>query len=162
MPGALLGSDYLFEAILLPFLALSLAGVGLNLLTGYTGQVSLGSAAFLAIGAYAAFNLNLRAPGLPLPITIALAGFAAAADRRRFRAAEPAAAGFLSRGLDARRAVLRAMGAHQISLVLQQLQFRRDRRARHSKSPGYAFASPLGRYYFTLTVVALLTASPGA
>lgn len=44
----LIGSSYLFEAILLPFLALSLAGVGLNILTGYAGQVSLGSAAFMA------------------------------------------------------------------------------------------------------------------
>ena len=74
----LLNSDYLFEAILLPFLALSLAGVGLNVLTGYTGQVSLGSAAFMAIGAYAAFNINLRIAGVPLPVTILAAGVIAA------------------------------------------------------------------------------------
>ena len=43
----IVGSSYLFEAILTPFLALSLAAVGLNLLTGYAGQVSLGSAAFM-------------------------------------------------------------------------------------------------------------------
>ncbi|RWD50691.1 MAG: branched-chain amino acid ABC transporter permease, partial [Mesorhizobium sp.] len=52
----LIGNSYLFEAILLPFLALSLAGVGLNILTGYAGQVSLGSAAFMAAGAFAAYN----------------------------------------------------------------------------------------------------------
>ena len=74
----LLNSDYLFEAILLPFLALSLAGVGLNVLTGYTGQLSLGSAAFMAIGAYAAFNINLRIAGVPLPVTILAAGVIAA------------------------------------------------------------------------------------
>src|SRR5580704_16722749 len=74
----LLGSDYLFEAILLPFLALSLAGVGLNLLTGYSGQVSLGSAAFLAVGAYSAFNLNLRVHGLPLIVSIIISGVLAA------------------------------------------------------------------------------------
>ena len=62
----LLGSNYLFEAILTPFLALSLAAVGLNILTGYAGQVSLGSAAFMAVGAFAAYNFNLRVPGLPL------------------------------------------------------------------------------------------------
>ena len=73
------GSSYMIEAILLPFLALSLAGVGPNVLTGYTGQVTLGSSAFLAIGAYAAFNLNLRVSGLPLPVSIALAGIVAAA-----------------------------------------------------------------------------------
>lgn len=74
----LIASDYLFEAILLPFLALSLAGLGLNILTGYAGQVSLGSAAFMAVGAFAAFNFNLRADGLPLIVSMVLAGLAAA------------------------------------------------------------------------------------
>ncbi|AWI58404.1 branched-chain amino acid ABC transporter permease [Sinorhizobium fredii] len=73
------GTSYLFEAILLPFLALSLAGVGLNLLTGYAGQVSLGSAAFMAVGAFAAYNFNLRVDGLPLVASIVLAGFSSAA-----------------------------------------------------------------------------------
>jgi len=63
----------------LPFLALSLAALGVNVLTGYTGQVSLGSAAFLAIGAFGAYNLDLRIPGLPLLVTIVAAGLIAAA-----------------------------------------------------------------------------------
>lgn len=75
----LVGSDYLFDAILTPFLALALAGVGLNILTGYAGQVSLGSAAFMAAGAFAAYNFNLRVPGLPLPASIVMGGLAAAA-----------------------------------------------------------------------------------
>ena len=75
----LAGSDYLINAILLPFLALSLAGLGLNLLTGYGGQVSLGSAAFMAVGAFAAYNLDLRIDGLPLPLTMVLAAATAAA-----------------------------------------------------------------------------------
>ena len=54
----LVGPDYLFEAILLPFLALSLAAVGLNILTGYAGQLSLGTAAFMAVGAFAAYNFE--------------------------------------------------------------------------------------------------------
>lgn len=70
----LVATGYLFEAILTPFLALALAGLGLNLLTGYAGLLSLGSAAFMAVGAYAAFNLSLRLPGLPLPVTILFAG----------------------------------------------------------------------------------------
>lgn len=74
----LTASSYLLEAILLPFLALSLAAVGLNLLTGYCGQLSLGSAAFMAVGAFAAYNINLRI-GLPLPLTIILSGLTAAA-----------------------------------------------------------------------------------
>ncbi|TIV30380.1 MAG: branched-chain amino acid ABC transporter permease, partial [Mesorhizobium sp.] len=75
----LFGGSYLFEAILLPFLALSLAGVGLNILTGYAGQVSLGSAAFMAAGAFAAYKFNLRVEGLPLVASIILAGLVAAA-----------------------------------------------------------------------------------
>src|SRR4051794_11829758 len=62
----LVGPDYLFDAILLPFLALSLAAVGLNILTGYAGQLSLGTAAFMAVGAFASYNFVLRVPGLPV------------------------------------------------------------------------------------------------
>jgi branched-chain amino acid transport system permease protein len=72
-------SNYVIEAVLLPFLALSLAAVGLNLLTGYTGQVSLGSAAFMAVGAFAAFNFEYRLDWLPLPVSILLAGLTTAA-----------------------------------------------------------------------------------
>ena len=74
----LLHSDYLFDAILTPFLAISLAALGLNLLTGYAGQVSLGSAAFMAVGAFAAYNFLLRIPGLPLLAGFVLAGLTAA------------------------------------------------------------------------------------
>lgn len=70
---------YAIEAIMLPFLALALAGVGLNLLTGYGGQVSLGSAAFMAVGAFAAYNLMFRVPGLSLPVVIVLAALITAA-----------------------------------------------------------------------------------
>ncbi|WP_255989503.1 branched-chain amino acid ABC transporter permease [Chitinolyticbacter albus] len=76
-----IGSDYWLNAILTPFLVLSLAGLGLNLLTGYAGQLSLGSAAFMAVGAFATYNLELRVPGLPLLGSIVLGGvFAAAAS----------------------------------------------------------------------------------
>ena len=74
-----LDNTYLLEAILTPFLALSLAAVGLNLLTGYAGQLSLGTAAFMAAGAFAAYNFNLRLPGLPLTISLLLAGACAGA-----------------------------------------------------------------------------------
>lgn len=73
-----LGNDYWFSAILIPFLVLSLAGLGLNLLTGYAGQLSLGSAAFMAVGAFATYNLELRVAGLPLLFSIALGGLTAA------------------------------------------------------------------------------------
>lgn len=71
-------SDYWLSAILIPFLVLSLGGLGLNLLTGYAGQLSVGSAAFMAVGAFATYNFALRIPGLPLPAAIALGGGVAA------------------------------------------------------------------------------------
>jgi branched-chain amino acid transport system permease protein len=75
----LAASDYLFTAILIPFLILSLAAIGLNILVGYCGQLSLGTGGFMAVGAYAAYNLCLRIEWLPLPIAILLAGLFAAA-----------------------------------------------------------------------------------
>src|SRR4029079_17091508 len=56
----------------------TLATIGLNLLTGYCGQVSLGTGAFMAIGAYAAYNLVLRVPGINLLLAFAMAGAIAA------------------------------------------------------------------------------------
>ncbi|HLS87505.1 MAG TPA: branched-chain amino acid ABC transporter permease, partial [Burkholderiales bacterium] len=47
----LLASDYLFLSMLIPFLILALAAIGLNLLVGYCGQISIGHAAFMAVGA---------------------------------------------------------------------------------------------------------------
>lgn len=73
------GTEYLFDAILTPFLALSLAALGLNILAGYAGQVSLGSSAFMAVGAYAAYNLILRVPALPMLLDLLLAGIVTAA-----------------------------------------------------------------------------------
>jgi branched-chain amino acid transport system permease protein len=74
----LLASEYWFSAILIPFLVFSLATLGLNLLTGYCGQLSLGSAAFMAVGAYAAYNFQLRVDGVPLVLSFLLAGACAA------------------------------------------------------------------------------------
>jgi branched-chain amino acid transport system permease protein len=51
-----IGNDYWFNAILIPFLVLALAGLGLNVLTGYAGQPSLGSGALMSIGAFASYN----------------------------------------------------------------------------------------------------------
>src|SRR5258705_527412 len=72
------GHDYIFKAILIPFLILSLAAIGLNILVGYCGQISLGAGAFMAVGAYSAYNFALRIPELPLVISILLGGGVAA------------------------------------------------------------------------------------
>ena len=74
-----LASEYWFSAILMPFLVLSLAALGLNILTGYAGQLSLGSAAFMAVGAYAAYNFQLRIDGMPILLSFLGGGLAAAA-----------------------------------------------------------------------------------
>jgi branched-chain amino acid transport system permease protein len=74
----LVGTDYWFSAILIPFLILSLAALGLNILTGYAGQLSLGSAAFMAVGAFAAFNFAVRLPEIPILVDFVLAGLVAA------------------------------------------------------------------------------------
>lgn len=72
-------SDYLFLSLIIPFLILTLAAIGLNLLVGYCGQISIGHAAFMAVGAYAAYNLVLRVPALNFLVVLVLAGLIAAA-----------------------------------------------------------------------------------
>src|SRR5438105_15757450 len=62
----LTASGYMFRAILIPFLILSLAALGVNILVGYCGQISLGSGAFMAIGAYSAYKFGT---GVHLPLT---------------------------------------------------------------------------------------------
>ena len=76
----LFASQYLYTEILIPFLILSLAAIGLNILVGYCGQVSLGTGGFMAVGAYAAYNLWLRVPELNnLVIVFLFGGLMAAA-----------------------------------------------------------------------------------
>jgi branched-chain amino acid transport system permease protein len=70
----LVADEYLFRAILIPFLILSLAALGLNILVGYCGQISLGTGAFMAVGAYAAYNFMARIEGMPLILAILLGG----------------------------------------------------------------------------------------
>jgi branched-chain amino acid transport system permease protein len=66
--------EYWLNSILIPTIVMGLAGLGLNLLMGYAGLVSLGSAAFMSIGAFSAYNLLLRTPWLPLPLALVVAG----------------------------------------------------------------------------------------
>ncbi|HSV81345.1 MAG TPA: branched-chain amino acid ABC transporter permease [Ramlibacter sp.] len=75
----LLASDYMFRAILIPFVIMSLAALGVNILVGYCGQISLGSGAFMAVGAYGAYNIFMRVPGMPLVPALLLGGLCATA-----------------------------------------------------------------------------------
>src|SRR5512141_1033815 len=71
-------NQYWLSAIITPFLILALATLGLNILTGYAGQLSLGTAAFMAVGAFASFNFILRIPGIPVLLAFAGGGVIAA------------------------------------------------------------------------------------
>lgn len=71
-------TPYVFSAILIPFLILALAAIGLNILTGYCGQLSLGTAAFMAVGAFAAYNFMLRVPHMPVLLAFVGGGVMAA------------------------------------------------------------------------------------
>src|SRR2546429_222832 len=75
----LFGDQYWLSAILTPFLIFALAALGLNILTGYAGQLSLGTGAFMAIGAFMAYNAMLRIPHMPILGAFALGGLSAAA-----------------------------------------------------------------------------------
>ena len=67
-------NDYWANAIVLPFLIYAIAALGLNILIGYCGQLSLGTGAFMAVGAYATFKLTMAFPGLNIVFVILMAG----------------------------------------------------------------------------------------
>ena len=67
-------NDYWANAIFLPFLIYSIAAIGLNILVGYCGQVSLGTGGFMAVGAYAVYKLMTSFPDVNIIIHIILAG----------------------------------------------------------------------------------------
>ncbi len=71
-------NDYWVSAVLLPFLILSIAALGLNILTGYCGQVSLGTGGFMAVGAYACYKIMTSFPDLNIMIVVLLAGLVTA------------------------------------------------------------------------------------
>src|ERR1041384_6521965 len=71
--------DFLINAIMTPFLIFTLAAIGLNLLTGYTGLLSLGTGAFMGVGAYACYKLTTYFPGVNIVVWVIVSGFFAAA-----------------------------------------------------------------------------------
>ena len=74
-----IASQYWLIALLIPWLIFSLVALGQNILTGYAGQLSLGSAGFMAVGAFACYNFLLRVDGMPFLAAVALSGVCAAA-----------------------------------------------------------------------------------
>jgi branched-chain amino acid transport system permease protein len=73
----LIANQYFYTEVLIPVLILSLAAIGLNILTGYCGQLSLGTGGFMAVGAYAAYNLALRVPETNLILVFLFGGLMA-------------------------------------------------------------------------------------
>jgi branched-chain amino acid transport system permease protein len=74
----LVADEYLLQAVLIPLLVYALAALGLNLLTGYAGQISLGTGGFMAVGAYSAFKITTAFPWLNIIVVFLLSGLIAA------------------------------------------------------------------------------------
>jgi len=72
------GDPFLLNTMMIPFLILSLAAIGLNLLTGYTGLLSLGTGAFMGVGAYACYKLETDFPQVNILVWIVMSGFVSA------------------------------------------------------------------------------------
>jgi branched-chain amino acid transport system permease protein len=67
-------SDYFLTTIFIPFLVFSVAALGLNILTGYCGQLSLGTGGFMACGAYAAYKIATAFPELNIVLVFLMSG----------------------------------------------------------------------------------------
>ena len=151
----LVANQYWLSAILTPFLILALATLGLNILTGYAGQLSLGTAAFMAVGAFMAYNFELRMPWLPTLVSFALAGLCAAAVGIVFGLPSLRIKGFYL-------AVATLACQFFVLWALQRIGWFTN----HSASGvitaqkvvilGYTFESPAEKYMLTLCVVAVL------
>jgi len=151
-----IGNDYWFSAILVPLLVFSLAALGLNILTGYTGQLSVGSAAFMAIGAFATYNVALRLPQLPLLLSIALGGLVSAGAGVLFGLPSLRIKGFYL--------IVSTLAAQFFVqwLFVKVSWFSDDSASGVISAPklnvaGISFDSPAGRYLFCLAIVVALT-----
>lgn len=148
-------NEYWLKAILIPFLIFSLAALGLNILTGYAGQLSLGSAAFMAVGAFASYNFMLRIDGMPILLAFALGGLSAALVGIAFGLPSLRIKGFY---------LAVATLAAQFFIVWALTKF--GWFSNHSSSGvisvqemeilGYRFVTPEAKYLLVLAVVVLL------
>ena len=68
-------SEFTFQTLLIPILIYSLAAMGLNILTGFAGQLSLGTGAFMGVGAYACYKMITIIPEMNPVVAILLSGF---------------------------------------------------------------------------------------
>ena len=75
----LVNTEFFLGAIMIPFLVYALAAVGLNILTGFAGQISLGTGAFMGVGAYACYKMGTIFPEANIIVLMILSGFFSAA-----------------------------------------------------------------------------------
>src|SRR5437773_10698471 len=151
----LVANEYWLSAILVPLLIFALATLGLNLLTGSAGQLSLGTAAFMAVGAFAAYNFVLRVPGMPILVAFVLAGVCAALVGIVFGLPSLRIKGFY---------LAVATLAAQFFVVWALTKFSWFSNystsgvisAQKIEMLGYVFDSPTAKYLFTLGIVAVL------
>ena len=148
-------SEYWFSAIFIPFLVFALAALGLNILTGYAGQLSLGTAAFMAVGAYAAYNFQLRVEGMPVLLSFILGGVCAAAVGVLFGLPSLRIKGFYL-------AVATLAAQFFVVWVLTKFAwFSNDSSsgvisAQKMMLFGYAIDTPLKKYLFVLAIVCVM------
>jgi branched-chain amino acid transport system permease protein len=124
-------------------------------LTGYAGQLSLGSAAFMAVGAFATYHFHLRVPGLPLLASLLLGGLTTALVAIVFGLPSLRIKGFY---------LLVSTLAAQFFVewaLTRFAWFTNDSSSGVITAPplrvfGQDFSSPVGRYLLTLSVVTLL------
>jgi branched-chain amino acid transport system permease protein len=148
-------NEYWLSAILTPFLILSLAALGLNILTGYAGQLSLGTAAFMAVGAFMAYNFVLRLPWLGVIPSFILAGLCASVVGIVFGLPSLRIKGFYL-------AVATLACQFFVLWTIQRVGwFTNNSRsgvitAQDIEILGYPFDSPAEKYLLTLALVAVL------
>ena len=149
------GNQYWLGAILTPFLIFALATLGLNILTGYAGQLSLGTAAFMAVGAFMAYNFVLRLPWLGIIPSFILAGLCAAAVGIVFGLPSLRIKGFYL-------AVATLACQFFVLWVIQRWGWITNHSpsgvitAQRMEIFGFAFDTPATKYLFTLAIVTLM------
>jgi len=151
----LFASSYWLTALLIPFLVFALATLGLNILTGYAGQLSLGTAAFMAVGAVAAYNFQLRIPGMPILVSFILGGLTSAVIGIAFGLPSLRIKGFYL-------AVATLAAQFFIPWLLVKVSWFSNNSssgvitAQPIEILGFAFDSPPRKYLLVLTIVALM------
>ena len=151
----LVADQYWLSAILTPFLIFALAALGLNILTGYAGQLSLGTAAFMAVGGFMTYNFVLRVPWLGIIPSFILAGLCAAAVGIVFGLPSLRIKGFYL-------AVATLACQFFVLWALQRFGWFSNYStsgviiAQKVQVFGYVFDTPAAKYLFTLAIVALM------